>query len=48
MSKWDQDEKDLELARNMRRYCNGAFGSMSDEEWDHRVVGTRGSYRGKA
>lgn len=36
------EEQNYLLARSMRRLCNGAFGNMSREEYEHRAVGTAG------
>ena len=33
---------DEKIARNMRILCHGAFGNMGKEEYNRRVVGTKG------
>lgn len=45
MSKFDGDNYEVELSRSMRKLCNGAFGDMSTEDWNHRIPGTNGTRR---
>lgn len=35
----------LAIARNLRRMCNGAFGSMSTNRYNARVLGTSAAER---
>lgn len=42
-NRWNKNERsEKEMARSMRKLCEGKFGNMGKDEWNHRIPGTKG------